>query len=386
MTSDFSIVSEAVIDAAQNQRQVRIVGGGCHSSIGFSGAKNPQYIDIKEFNELNFYSPAELVLSAQAGAKLSELSSMLAEKQQRFSCSFRNLSGIFGDYSTDATLGGAIAVNLSGSDRVNRYAIRDAVLGMKVINAEGALISMGGRVFKNVTGYDLSKLMIGSLGTLGVIASVNMRLRPLAECESSLLIDAVDVSQAVELMAKCLNSPFDLCGAYAKQHKGFYRVFLRLEGFQASVQERLQGVKSLLKGHDLEVVEGQDSSEEWLKINNLSDFSFSVSSEDIWLFSQPASQAAKTVHALRGLSPEARIVLDWGGAQVWCASADGLCARDIRQACQGLDVTLRPIRVPAERAKDALVLDSGSRGVINRLYQEFDPQNIFQRQRLYGDF
>ncbi len=386
MTCDFSTVSEAIVQAAQNQQQVRIVGSGCHSGIGFSNKKDAQIIDLKEFHEVNFYSPAELVISAQAGAKLSELSTMLAEKQQRFSCSFRNLSALFGEYSNDATLGGGIAVNLSGSDRVNHYAIRDAVLGMDVINAEGELITMGGRVFKNVTGYDLSKLIIGSLGTLGVIASINMRLRPLAECESSLLIDGLNIDQAIDSMAQALNSPFDVCGAYAKQIGEDYQVFLRIEGFAESVQERLQGLKNLLKNNNLHAIADKDSSDEWLSINNLSDFSLAQTSNDIWLLSQPASQATQVVHALRALSPNSVINLDWGGGQIWCASPDNLSASDIRQACHGFGATLQPIRVPAEQAKGAFAFDSGSKKLIHQLYQEFDPQNIFQRQRLYGDF
>ncbi len=385
MTSVFAPLCAEVSTAAENQQQVRIVGAGSHQGIGFSSVKNAKSIPLDDFNAVEFYSPAELVISAQAGAKLSVLSALLAEKQQRFSCSFRNLSGLFGTHSEDATLGGGVAVNLSGSDRVNHYAIRDSVLGMEVINAEGKLITMGGRVFKNVTGYDLSKLMIGSLGTLGIIASVNMRLRPLAETEASLCFDVLDAQQAVDLMAKSLNSSLDICGAYAAQTSQGYRIFLRLEGFWASVQERVQNLKKLFRDNDLHLMEAKESSAQWSGINNLADFSARDSSEEIWLFSQPASQAAKVVRALRVLSPNSQINLDWGGGQVWCASTDNLSAGDIRQACQDYGATVQPIRVAPERAKGAFALDSGTKKLLQRLYQEFDPQNIFQRQRLYDN-
>ena len=385
MSAVFDTLCAEVAEAAKQQQPVRIVGGGSHSDIGFPGAKEAKNIDLKAFNAINFYSPEELVISAQAGVRLSELSALLAEQKQRFSCSFRNLSGVFGSHSDQATLGAGIALGLSGSDRVNHYAIRDSVLGMETINAEGQLIRMGGRVFKNVTGYDLSKLMIGSRGTLGIIASVNMRLRPLAEAEVSLCFDAPGVESAVAGMARALNSPFDVCGAYAEQTGGGYRVILRLEGFAASVQERAERLKTLFHDHKPEVMENALSYKKWLKINNLNHFPAELSSEEVWLLSQPASRAPKVVQALQAVSPQSRMHLDWGGAQVWCATTDGLSAFDILEACQGLGVSLQPIRVAAERAKGALVMDTGSRKLIQKLYQEFDPQNIFQRQRLYDN-
>ena len=385
MSTAFSPLCAAVAKAAQQQQQVRIVGGNCHNRIGFSSVDDAQDIDLKEFHSVNFYSPAELVVSAQAGVKISDLSALLAEQKQRFSCSFRNLSALFGKPSNDATLGGGIAVNLSGSDRVNHYAIRDSVLGVEVVNAEGQLITMGGRVFKNVTGYDLSKLMIGSLGTLGIIASVNMRLRPLAETEASLCLDAPDVVQATHLMTLGLNGPLDVSGAFAEQSDAGYRLFLRVEGFCASVQERIHSLKALFKDHDSDIIEGKESYEKWLNINNLKDFSNLSSSMDIWLLSQPASRAPEVEQVLRRLSPDCRIALDWGGAQVWCASPDHLFARDIRAACQNFSATVRPIRVSPEQAKGAFSLDPATRKLLHRLYQEFDPQNVFQRQRLYDD-
>ena len=383
MSSMFSALSDAVLHASENGQPLHIVGGGCHTGIGFPCNETVKAIEMRGYDAVNFYSPEELVLSVQAGARLSTLSAMLAERQQRFSCSFRNLSALFGEYRDDATLGGGIALNLSGSDRINHYAIRDSVLGLEVINAEGEHITMGGRVFKNVTGYDLSKLMMGSLGTLGIIASVNMRLRPLAETEISLCWDIADVELAVQLMARALNSPFDVCGAYAEQTAKGYRVFLRIEGFAASVRERIESLKKFLDRKGAFTISGEESWKKWFEINNLSDFSLNHSSEEIWLLTQPAAQGAQIVKALRTLSPNSRIHLDWGGAQVWYIGADRLSADDIHQVCQGYGATLRPIRVAPERAKGALRIDSVSRKLIQKLYQKFDPKNLFQRQRLY---
>ncbi len=288
---------------------LRVLGGGTRdigcpvegtnlSTAGLSG--------------VSLYEPGALTLVAGAGTSVDEINEMLAKEGQRLAFEPMDHRALLGTSGTP-TIGGIMATNTSGPRRIQVGAARDFCLGVRFVDGRGQILKNGGRVMKNVTGYDLVKLMCGSWGTLGVISDVSLKVLSIPETETTLICQGQSASHAVASLSAALGSPFDVTGA------GFVNgeTRVRIEGLEGSVSYRVGALQnSVLPG--FEVVTGAASAEKWAELRDVTPFAGRDGA--VWRISLKPSDGPVLVEALAPLAPEA--MYDWGGGLVWILLPD----------------------------------------------------------------
>ncbi|MBU2981521.1 FAD-binding protein [Lentibacter algarum] len=316
----FAPTSEAELSevVAGLSAAVRVLGGGTRGFV----RGGDDVLSVAKLSGVSLYEPGALTLVAAAGTPLSEVETMLAGEGQRLAfepMDHRVLLGTAGE----PTLGGAVSANVSGPRRVAVGACRDFALGVRFVDGTGRVLMNGGRVMKNVTGYDLVKLLSGSYGTLGVLSEVSLKVLPVPETELTLVLDGQDCSQAVAAMSEALGSPYEVTGAAHVSGK----TYLRLEGFEAAVRERFGKLRSALKAHGEGGEIGAEASVKlWRDIRDvrgLSEHGF-VAKTSLRPSAQPAMLAALNE------AFEVQVQLDWGGGLAWVgADMDNANAQDL---------------------------------------------------------
>ena len=234
-------LAEAVASAAG---PVAVCGGGTRP-IG--RPVDGQRLSVSEITGISRYEPEALTLVAAAGTPLSEINSVLAAQRQRLAFEPMDHRGLLGT-SGHPTIGGAVAANVSGPRRIQAGACRDHLLGVRFVDGTGSVIRNGGRVMKNVTGYDLVRLLAGSFGTLGVLTEIAVKVLPESECRSVLLINGLSDHEAVRALSAALRSPFEVTGAahVPSGIDGHPVTMIRLEGFEDSVRYRSEKLQDAL--------------------------------------------------------------------------------------------------------------------------------------------
>jgi glycolate oxidase FAD binding subunit len=299
-------------------RPLEIVGGGTKRGIGaVRGAE--AVLSLGGLNKVIDYAPEELVLTAQAGVKLSTLERLVAAQGQMLPFEPPHLGRLLGAKGS-ATLGGTLAANLSGPRRIRAGAARDHFLGFEAVTGRGELIKAGGRVVKNVTGYDLSKLMAGSWGTLAVLTEVTIKVLPAPRTELSLLYFGLDDARANEAMVAAMNAPAEVSSAAHLPAPTAARAPLkgemavtafRLEGFAASVAARADHLAVALKAFGrVEQLDGQLSRDFWAQVREVE--AFGRDPRRLWRVSVPPAVGWRVGEAVAG-----EALYDWGGGLVW---------------------------------------------------------------------
>ena len=349
-TPDFiSDLAERVRQSAAGKARLRIRGGGTKDFYG--GALHGEVLDVSGYVGIVAYEPRELVLTVRAGTRLTEIEAALGAERQMLAFEPPH----FGEGST---IGGTVAAGFSGPRRPYAGAARDFVLGARIVNGKGEDLSFGGRVIKNVAGYDVSRLMTGALGTLGVITELSFKVLPRPAMETTLAF-ALDEAKAIEQANRWAGQPLPLSAA--AWHEGVLRI--RLSGAVSAVK----AANAKLGG---ETVADGEAFWRALREHRLA---FFRAGEPLWRLSVPQTAAPiATPH------PQ---LLDWGGGQRWVSGA--------------LDAAA--IRASVEKAGGHATLFRGgdkSQGVFHplrpaiakihkRLKDAFDPAGILNANRMY---
>ena len=288
---------------------LRIVGGGTH---GVEPAGD--VLSTGGLTGIALYDPGALTIVAQAGTPLAKVEKVLAGEGQRLPFEPMDYRGLL-ETGGAPTIGGVVAANVSGPRRVHAGACRDSLIGVRFVDGRGEVLKNGGRVMKNVTGYDLVKLMAGSYGTLGVISEVSFKVLPDVETSACIVLHELQDAQAVGAMARALGSPFEVSGA---AHDGV-RTMLRIEGFADSVAYRTGRLRELLGTFgEVEVLNDPvQVAAMWKDVRDVAPFYGREG--DVWRISVKPSDAPDMV---AGLGAEA-VVYDWGGGLVWVLMAKG---------------------------------------------------------------
>src|SRR5213079_1691027 len=210
--SDLSELRDAVAEALAAEEPVEIVGGGSKRALG-RPIQSAHTLDLSRLSGIRDYAPSELVLTAGAATPLAEIERALAKHNQMLAFEPPVWGGLLGVEDAAPTLGGILACNLAGPRRLKAGAARDHLLGFHAVSGRGEIFKSGGKVVKNVTGYDLSKLMAGSYGTLAALEEVTVRALPRPEAVATALFAGVAPAAAVRLMAAALGSPHEVSGA-----------------------------------------------------------------------------------------------------------------------------------------------------------------------------
>lgn len=336
--------------AVEHETPLDIVGGGSKSFLGrITRAKS---LPIGEHRGIVSYEPTELVVTARAGTRLAELEAALAERGQMLGFEPPR----FGD---TATIGGTVASGLSGPRRPYAGAVRDFVLGVEVLNGHAELLSFGGQVMKNVAGYDLSRLMAGSMGTLGVILSVSLKVLP-RPLEILTLAFDVDADAAIEQLTRWSAMPLPLSAAYHDAG----RLYVRLSGTPRGVD----GAASAIGG------EIDDDAGRWQRLRE-HELDFFDSTAPLWRVSVPP---ATPPLALAG-----ETLVDWGGALRWLASDES--GEKIREAATSAGGHAMLFRRGDHTGEVFHPLPAPMLALHRRLKRALDPHGIFNRGRMYRD-
>ncbi len=316
---------------------------------------------------IQLYEPGALTLVARAGTPLAEVEAALLAEGQRLPFEPMDHRALLGT-SGEPTIGGVAAANVSGPRRVQVGAARDFMLGVRLVDGQGEIIRNGGRVMKNVTGYDLVKLMAGSRGTLGILTEIAFKVLPASAASATLVVAAEDVAAALPVLSAALTSPFDVSGAAYDPALG---ALIRIEGFAESVAYRAGRLKDLLRGHDVRVERDSEAvAEIWRGIRDV--LPLAEAGDDIWRVSVKPSDAPSVVERCAARN----MICDWGGGLIWLAVAEGTDLRARMAGMRGHATLVRAAprtfaRFGAHHPEPAPVARL-SRG----LRQQFDPRGI----------
>ena len=348
---------------------LELVGGGSKRDIGkpMVGA----LLDLRELNGIVSYEPAELVLTAHSATPLEAIESALSRESQRLAFEPPDFGALLGALRPQ-TLGGVLATNMAGSRRVTAGAARDHFLGFRAVNGRGEQFKAGGRVVKNVTGYDLPKLLAGSWGTLAVLTEVTVRVAPAPELDRTLVIAAGSVGECLALLGAALRSPHDVSAAGVDPERG---ALLRLEGFAASVEARTRVLCDELRCTPQQVLEGRASRDCW---HALASAATLADSPVVWRISVPPGDALRVLERLDA----ERYLVDWGGGLLFAAFATVDAAR-VRGALTTGHATLW--KAPhAERAAAPVFQPQAPAiaAAAARLRNAFDPRGILNPGRM----
>jgi len=342
-------LAEAVQSAAGARTPLQITGGGTKTFYGLPSAG--QQLDVGSHRGIVSYEPTELVITARAGTPLADIETALAEKNQMLAFE----PPYFG---AGATLGGTIACGFSGPRRPWAGSARDFVLGTKILNGKGEILRFGGQVMKNVAGFDVSRLMTGALGTLGVLLEISLKILPQPEEELTLAFE-LPADQAIATMNQWSKQPLS-----AACHMD-NTLYIRVAGARIAVQAaraRLGG-KVIEKGEAL----WNDLREQRLPFFN--------GATPLWRLSVPP--------ATPPMNLSGKWLVDWGGAQRWLKS--DAPAGDIRRAAEAVGGHATLFRGGARHGEVFHPLPPALHALHRRLKQAFDPQRILNPGRLYSD-
>jgi glycolate oxidase FAD binding subunit len=345
------------------------------------------------------YHPEELVLVARAGTHMAEIYAALEEHKQHLAFEPPDFGKLYpgddaGSNST-GTLGGVLATNLSGPRRFKAGAARDHFLGFSGINGRGEIFKAGGPVVKNVTGYDLPKLMAGSFGTLAVLGEVTVKVLPRPEKTRTVLLYGLDATAANAAMTKALTGPYDLSAAaflpeiQAEASECDYVgaqgsvTALRVEGSGPVVEHHCAALRRDFGG-ETEELHSANSLALWREIRDLATF-FDVDTI-LWRISVPPTHGAAVAANCAIDIPGSNFLLDWGGGLVWLSLPvdGGAHADQVRQAFQRCGGHATLVRAPeAERRKVQVFEADGSMALVAEVKRAFDPERVLNRGRMF---
>jgi glycolate dehydrogenase FAD-binding subunit len=394
---DAKEVEDAVRWALGDEKALEIVGQGTKRAIG-RPSQTDLTLDLSELSGVTLYEPEELVLSAKAGTPLAEIETLLEKNNQQLAFEPLDYGPVFGLEAGKGTIGGVIAANLSGPRRIKAGAARDHFLGVAAVTGRGETIKSGGRVVKNVTGYDLCKAFAGSWGTLGVMTDVTVKVLPKPETEISVLIAGLDDAQAVRAMTSAMSSSGDISGAvHLPDHvaswfdgvpKAEAATVLRLEGFAPSVAHRKDMLIALMKPFgQASVLAERESRAFWRCVREIKPFAAEgVRERPLWRISTAPSRGHEFAAAM---SPAAQMFYDWAGGLIWLAMpfGDEPAAISIRELLAQLGGHGTLVRASASVRAAVDVFEpqnAGLAGLSKRIKEGFDPKGVLNPGRMWA--
>ncbi|MEA2975854.1 MAG: glycolate oxidase binding subunit [Alphaproteobacteria bacterium] len=385
--------------ALDGEKSLELVGRGSKRAMG-RPSQTELTLDLSSLTGVMLYEPEELVLSARAGTPIAEIEALVASKGQQLAFEPMDYGPVLGGVLGQGTIGGVLAANLSGPRRIKAGAARDHFLGFHAVSGRGEAFKSGGRVVKNVTGYDLCKLLAGSWGTLAAMTDVTIKTLPKAETEETLLVLGLTDAAAIKAMTAAMGSPCEVSGAAHLPATAALRVAghihrmaitaFRLEGVAPSVTHRKLELESLMRAFgELDLMAEDESQAFWRSVRDVLPFAATGTVErPLWRISTAPSKGAEVASAIAAQAG-AQAFYDWGGGLVWiellpAPDAGAAIVRRVVAAAGGHATLVRappavraavPVFSPQEPALAALS---------KRVKESFDPKGILNAGRMWA--
>ena len=431
--ADADGLADAVRWAVAGERPLEVVAGGSKRHLG-RPVQSAATLSLAAFEGIVEYEPSELVLTAQAATPLATVEAALAAERQMLAFEPADYAPLLGSGNGDrlrapsgdallrapsgdallrapsgdvvlrapsgATLGGALACNLSGPRRIKAGAARDHFLGTHAVSGRGERFKTGGRVVKNVTGYDVCKLLAGAHGTLALMHEVTVKVLPAPERTRTVLVFGLEPAAAVEALGAALASAHEVSGAAHMPAEAAARSAVsyvagagaavsavRVEGFPASADARCAALRALLgRSGAVEELHSRNSATLWREIRDV--HAFADESGPLWRLSVPPATGADAA-ARVAERVEARALFDWGGGLVWLAVGDaedaGEAAVRAAAAAAGGHATLVRADAPVRAARAVFQPQApGVAALTARIKRAFDPAGVLNPGRMYA--
>jgi glycolate oxidase FAD binding subunit len=394
---DANGVAEALAWAIGGEKRLEIVGAGSKREIG-RATQTDATLDLSAISGITLYEPEELVLSARAATPIAEIEKALEQSKQELAFEPMDYGPLLNRASGEGTIGGAIAAGLSGPRRIKAGAARDFMLGISAVSGRGEIFKAGGRVVKNVTGYDLPRLLAGSWGTLAAMTDITLKVLPRAEdCATVLVFGLTDI-RANEAMSVAMGSS---CEVSAASHlpqwpadnldelnsPGKAVTALRLEGISQSVAYRKKKLEELLAPFgELGALDAEKSRAFWKGIRDVKPFA-DRTQRPVWKISTTPALApgiAAGINAAVG----AFYFYDWAGGLLWVEMPnekpqDGAVRTAL--AGRGHATLIRASAAARASAEVFQPLDPVRAAISKRLKESFDPKGILNPGRMYAE-
>jgi glycolate oxidase FAD binding subunit len=370
-------LAELLASACADRRPVEIVGGGTKTGIG-RPQRLTEKISTAKLAGVVDYDPAELVLTVRPGETLAAVEALLAQSNQMLAFEPFDFGPVFGQPAGASTIGGIVAAGIAGSRRLSAGNVRDHVLGFTGVSGAGDVFKAGGRVVKNVTGYDVSKLMAGSWGRLAIMTEMTLKVLPRPRTTRTLILRGLSLVSGAQAMTQAMRSQADLAAAAFAPGDEALTAF-RLEGSGPSVEARARLLADLLG--PLEPMDDAEAAAFWSRIRGGSRLGQGGPDDVLWRISVPLSAGGRVAELVARLDGKA--MLDWAGGLVWALASlsAGAKVREIAEAAGGHALM---VRAPDGMRRTMPALHPEAPGVAAlsaRVKAAFDPNSILDPQR-----
>ena len=396
--ADAEGLADAVRWAVAGEHPLEVLAGASKQALG-RPVQSAATLSLAAFDGIVDYQPSELVLTARAATPLATIEAAVDAERQMLAFEPADYGPLLGG-AKHATLGGALACNLSGPRRIKAGAARDHFLGMHAVSGRGERFKAGGRVVKNVTGYDVCKLLAGSYGTLALMHEVTVKVLPAPERTRTVLVFGLEPAAAVEALGAALGSAHEASGAAHMPAEvaarsavsyvsgaGAAVTAVRVEGFPASVEARCAALRALLgRFGAVEELHSKNSATLWREIRDVRPFA--GDDRPLWRLSvPPASGAAAAARVAE--AADARALFDWGGGLVWLAVGGAPDAGEaaVRAAASALGGHATLVRADAPTRAARAVFQpqaTGLAALTARIKRAFDPTGVLNPGRMYA--
>ncbi len=396
--TDADGLADAVRWAVAGEHPLEVVAGGSKRHFG-RPVQSEATLSLAAFDGIVDYQPSELVLTAKAATPLAVIETALEAERQMLAFEPADYAPLFGP-AEGATLGGTLACNLSGPRRIKAGAARDHFLGVHAVSGRGERFKAGGRVVKNVTGYDVCKLLAGSYGTLALMHEVTVKVLPAPERTRTVLVYGLEPAAAMDALEAALSSAHEVSGATHMPAEAAARSAVsyvadagtavsavRVEGFPTSVEARCQALRELLGCFGaVEELHSKNSATLWREIRDV--WAFADDSGPLWRLSVPPASGAEAAARVADAA-DVRTLFDWGGGLVWIgmngAPDAGEAAVRAAASAAGGHATLIRADAPTRAARAVFQPQTaGLAALTERIKRAFDPAGVLNPSRMYA--
>ena len=389
-------ISEIIKECYKKNIPLEILGLGTKRSIG----RNFQFektLDLSNYSGIIDYKPEELYIKVKSGTPIKDIKNELEKNNQHLAFEPVDFGFLFSGKKDEGTIGGVMSCNFAGPRRFKAGSIRDHILGFKGINGRGEIIKSGGTVVKNVTGYDLSKILSGAFGTLAVLSEITIKVLPKPESNKTLFINNPHLKKGLEYLHLSLSSSSDPSGSvfYAEIFRSFFTfndltfsgpiTAIRMEGSTLSIDHRIKKLTDEIKVTNSETnVLSQDQSDIfWEDTRNLK--VFSKLKENLIRIVIPASEAFETLNRLKDF--DAKYFVDWGGSLIWLQldSINTKILKDIKTIVRTASgyLTIIKIEENLKASIDVFTVDPVKHEISEKIKKSFDPKRILNPGKMY---